>query len=144
MAYLTKEDLSSHLYGENINEITRGNDDIITNAIDSAVAEAKSKLSRFNLTKLFDPNANGFVADINLKNKVKDIACYNLVTLANPNIAYDVLLQRYKDAISWLKDVRDGNEDPENWPYKDDDSNTDYPEGSAVSMYSNIPRRNSY
>ena len=142
MPYLVKDELNTHLYGENVDEVTRGDDTIATNAIDTAIAEAKSKLSRFNLNKLFDPAYTGYVADVNLKNKVKDMACYHLITLCNSNIDYEVKKERYEFALQWLKDVRDGKEDPDGWPYKDDDADTDYPEGNVTSMYTNPPRRN--
>lgn len=144
MPYLVKEDLNTHLYNENVDEVTRGDDAIADNAINTAIGEAKSKLSRFNLTKLFDPDAAGFVDDVNLKNKVKDMACYHLITLCNSNIDYEVKKERYEFAIKWLSDVRDGYEDPDGWPYKDDDTDTDYPEGGRVSMTSGTPRRNEY
>jgi len=144
MAYLTKAELSTHSYIENINAISRNDDDVVTNAIDAAIALAKSYLSRFNLSKLFDPEAEGFVDDINLKNKVKDIASFNLITLANTNIDYDIFDNLNKNAIAWLRDVQKGQADPDGWPYKDDDADTDYPEGTAVSMISNTKRNNHY
>lgn len=144
MPYLVKEDLNTHLYGENVNEITRGDDAIAENAIATAIAEAKSKLSRFNLDALFNPDAANYVTDVNLMNKVKDMACYHLITLCNSNVDYDVKKERYEFAIKWLNDVRDGKEDPDGWVYKTDDDDTDYPEGSSVSMYTTDPRRNQY
>lgn len=142
MAYIEIADLKTHLYAENVDEITREDDSIISAAIATALGEAKSKLSRFNLDKLFNPDATGFVNDVNLKHKVKDMACYHLLTLCNVNIDYEIRKERYEFALKWLSDVRDGKEDPDGWPYKDDDEDTDYPEGSALSMYSGTPRRN--
>lgn len=144
MPYLVKADLASHSYIENIDEITRDDDTLITKAIDAAVSMVKGYLSRFNRTKLFDSTATGFVADENLKSKAKDIACFNLLTLCNVNINYEVFDNLNKLAISWLKDVQSGKVDPEGWPYKDDDTETDYPEGNTVSMITNTKRSNHY
>lgn len=140
MLYLTKADLASHIYVENIDEITRNSDDLVTDAIDSAIAKAKGYLSRFDRTKLFD----GTVVDVNLKRVIKDMAAFNLITLANVSLNYDVLKDLNEDAISWLKDVQSGKSDPEGWIYKEDDADTDYPEGSTVSMKSNTKRSNHY
>jgi phage gp36-like protein len=144
MPYLLLEDLATHLYGENTAEIIRGDYAIVTTAIEAGVAEAKSYLSRYNLTKLFDPLATGYFADVNLQNKVKDIVCWHLVKLANPNINLELFRTGYEDAIDWFKQVQKGAADPDGWPYKDDDTATDYPEGSGVSMISNTKRSNLY
>lgn len=144
MPYLIPADLSTHLYGENVTEITRGDNTVSTRAIDAAVAEAKSYLTRYDLTKLFDPAAIGYVADVNLQNKVKDLACWHLVKLSNPNINLELFRTGYEDAIKWLEKVQSGKADPAGWPYKDDDANTDYPEGGTVSMITNTKRSNHY
>lgn len=144
MAYLVKADLTSHIYVENIDEITRGDDTLITKAIDAALTEAKGYLSRFNRTKLFDPNATGFVTDENLKKKVKDMAAFNLIVLSNVSVNYDILKDLNDLAIRWFDKVQAGKADPEGWPYKDDDEDTDFPEGTAANLVCNTKRNNSY
>lgn len=144
MAYLVKADLASHTYIENVDEITRDDDTQVTKAINAAVSMAKGYLSRFNRTKLFVETDPDFVTDENLKSKVKDMACFNLLTLCNANMNYDVFDNLNKLAISWLKDVQSGKVDPEGWPYKDDDAATDYPENNTVSMITNPKRSNHY
>jgi hypothetical protein len=142
MAYLTKDDLASHLYGENIDAITRQNDALVTEAIDAAVAEAKSYLSKYDLTKLF---ADAPIPDdVNLKRKVKDIACWNLLVLANANANLELFKMAKDDAIKWLVNIQKGQADPEGWPYPDDDPDTAVNEGGTISWSSNTQRRNQF
>jgi phage gp36-like protein len=114
--------------------------DIVSKAINAAISETKSYLSRYDRTKLFD----GTVTDENLKDKVKDIACWHLIKLANPNIDVAMFRTAYEDAIAWLKDIQRGVADPEGWLYPTDDSATDFDENTAVKLYSNTKRTNHY
>lgn len=144
MAYLVKADFNTHMYSELINEVTRNTDAVLTEVISEAIVMVKGYLSRFNKTKLFDPDATGYVNDSHLKSIVKDISVYKLIRLANPNMLADEMRIRYEDAVSWLKDVQKGVVDPDGWPYKDDDTATDFPEGNTVSYVSNVKRNNHY
>jgi hypothetical protein len=123
-------------------EIT--NVDVCQIAIDAAIAEAKSYLSRFDRTKLFDDGDPDFVVDANLKNKVKDIACWQLIKLANPNIDVAMFRVAYEDARSWFRDIQKGNADPEGWPYVTEDDDTCYKENNTVQWHSECRRENNY
>lgn len=142
MAYLVKADLETHIYGENINEITRNDDTKVEKAINAAIAEAKSYLSKYDLSKLFadppDPD------DENLKNKVKDLACWHLVKLSNPNINLELFRTGYEDAVAWLTKIMKGQADPQGWPYRVDDANTPYNESGTISWNSNPKRTNNF
>lgn len=144
MPYLEKADLYTHIYEEKINAITRDADASVDAAINEAILMAKSYLSRFDLDKLFNPAVIGFYADANLKAMVKDIAVWRLCRLANVGIDLELAKDNYDTAISWLKDVQKGTSDPEGWPYKTDDADTDYPEGSAVSYITNTKQNHRY
>lgn len=144
MAYLVKADLKTHVYIETLDEIDRSDATIVTKAIAEAVAMAKGYLGRFNLTKLFDDTATGFVNDPQLLSAVKDITVWKCIRLANPNLSVDMARSNYEDAVNWLKDVQKGTVDPPGWPYKDDDAQTDFPEGNTVSYSSNTKRNNHY
>jgi len=145
MPYLLAGDFDTHLYSEVRNEVVRDNNDIIDKAIISAVTEAKSYLSRFDLLKLFgNDDTPPTVEDENLKGKVKDIACWRMIKLANPNISMELFKTLYDDAIKWLKDVQSGKADPEGWPYKKDEAETDYNENDNIQWSSNIKRNNHF
>lgn len=136
MAYLTTEDLYSHIYADIISEIVRDNEQLIEKAINTAIAEAKSYLRKYDLVKLFSDQ----IEDENLKDKIKDIACWKLVKLANPNIDMNLFKTLYDDAISWFRDIMKGQADPEKWPYKEDDPATSFIENSSLSWSSNRKR----
>lgn len=132
MAYLQASDLSTHIYPEIVSEIVRADNTLADNAISTAISEAKSYLSKYDLTKIF---ADDF-SDENLKNKVKDLACWHLIKLANPNIDLALFRTAYEDAIKYFDKIIKGLIDPDGWPYKPDDPDTPFPEGSSVTYSS--------
>lgn len=143
MPYLLPGDLNTHIYDEIREEITRNNEDLVAKAIESAVSEAKSYLSKYDLEKLFaDPAVPD---DENLRNKVKDLACWHLIKLSNPNIDLKLFRTAYEDAVSWFMKVTKGTIDPAGWPYKSSlDETTGFPEGGSVTYSSNTKRNNHY
>jgi phage gp36-like protein len=136
MAYLTKDDLTSHIYADIITEITRGNDALVDKAINAAVSEVKAYLKRYDLDKLFSDQVN----DENLKDKVKDVACWKIIKLSNPNIDMQLFKSLYDDAISFFRDIMKGNADPDGWPYKSDDPDTPFNENDEIQWSSNKKR----
>jgi phage gp36-like protein len=114
---------------------------IVSQLIEAAIGEARSYLSRFDLLKLFgnESTAPVFTSE-HLKNIVKDIACWYLVRLANPNINIELLRTNYQDAIAFLEKVMKGQADP-GWPYKPDNPDTPGDESSGVQWSSNPKRR---
>jgi phage gp36-like protein len=118
--------------------------DLVTSAIDAAIAEAKSYLGKYNLDTLFDDSDDDFVDDPNLLTKVKDIACWHLVKLANPNVNLAMFRTAYEDAIAWLEKIMKAQMDPAGWIYKTDDDDTNRVEGQGFFSTSNSPRTNHY
>lgn len=129
MPAITKEDFSSHLYEDIINEITRGNNTLAERALKSALGEAKAYLRRYDLAKLFSAD----VEDENLTSKVIDMASWHLVKLANPNVNLELFKSLYDDAISFFEKIMKGQLDPDGWPYKSDDPAT--PEDESASSF---------
>lgn len=111
MAYLLNTELSTHLYGENIEVITRGDDTLITAAIDAAVQEAKGYLGAYDKTAIFA--AVGENRNALLLTFVKDIAAWHLVNLCNAGTEMQLRQDRYERAVSWLKEVQKGNVTPD-------------------------------
>lgn len=144
MPYLEKGDLFTHMLPETIDEITRADESIVTAAIAVAVSYAKSYLARFNVDALFGTNGDEYtpptVEDENLKSKVKDIACWELIKRTNPNIDLKLLRTNYEDAVQWFNDVKKMQEAPAGWLYPVDDPNTQDPEGKMVFFQSNTKR----
>lgn len=111
MAFLTKAELSSHLYSENIQVITRGDDTLITAAIDAAVHEAKGYLGAYDKAAVFA--ANGPARNQLLLTFVKDIASWHLINLCNAGAEMQLRQDRYERAVNWLKEVQKGNVTPD-------------------------------
>ena len=53
MAFLTPEELQTHLYKENIETIAREDDAIVAAAIDAAIEEASGYLGAYDRKKIF-------------------------------------------------------------------------------------------
>ena len=139
MPLLTAADLQTHIYPEITDVITRSNTSIVTIAINNAESEAKSYLNRFDIVTMF----NTTYTDQWLKSLVKDIACWHIIKLANPNINMELFRASYEDAISYFKNVMKGNVDPL-WPLRIDDPETPFDESGHISSSSNIKRSNHY
>ena len=104
--FLTPEELKTHLYGENVDEITRDDDTITESAVDGAIAEAKGYLGDYNTDSIF--GATGSNRNALLLIFVKDIAVWHLINLSNPGIDFELRQKRYDAAIAWLKGVQKG------------------------------------
>jgi len=104
--FLTPEELKTHLYGENVDAITRDDDTIVTASVDGAIAEAKGYLGDYNTDTIF--GATGSNRNALLLIFVKDIAVWHLINLSNPGIDFELRQKRYDAAIAWLKGVQKG------------------------------------
>jgi hypothetical protein len=144
MPYLVKADLTTHLYQEVIDEIIRNQSDIATEAINAAVDFAKSYLSKYQLDALFGVgNTAPTVVSPMLKNQVKNIACWYILTLGNANVELALFEKLYDDAVSWLRDVQKGMSAPD-WPYRNTDERPKPENGDSVAHSSNPKRKNHF
>ena len=124
MAFLTKDDLTTHLYAEITDVITRSNDAIITKAINASMAEIMSYLNRFDLTAMFGSSTSDpTYQNEHLKTLAKDVCCWHIIKLANPNINLELFRTVYADAIKFLEKVMKGTVDP-GWPLRTDTIDT--------------------
>jgi phage gp36-like protein len=144
MSYLLAGDFDTHVYAENRDEITRSDNTILYEAIEAAIAEAKSYMARYDLLKIFgNDDTEPVVVDVNLKNKVKDLAMWHLCNLGAPNIKLEIVRTRYEDAIAWFKLVTMNKVKPE-WPSPVDDATTDADESKTIEWDSVPARQNHY
>lgn len=111
MSFLTPDELGSHLYAENIEVITRGDDTLTQAAIDAAIQEAKGYLGAFDKTAIF-ASVEG-ARNALLLTFVKDIAAWHLINLCNAGSDMKLRQDRYERAVAWLKDVQKGNVTPD-------------------------------
>ncbi len=142
--YLSKTDLTPPLYPEIIEEITRGNDSVVNNAIETAILEVQGYLTRYNILALTGTSS---VApsdrSVLLDSKIKDIACWHLVKLANPNVNLELFKTSFDEAIRFLKDVQKGLTDPP-FPLKPDDPTTTSDDETLVSYRADSKRQNRF
>lgn len=113
MAYLTPEEINSHLYGEIVAEIERHetNRPNLEKAITGAIGEAKSYLTQYDIAAIF--GAEGDQRNPILLLYVKDIAVWHFITICNAGVELELREKRYKQAIDFLKNVQSGKANPE-------------------------------
>jgi phage gp36-like protein len=118
--FVEKTDLIKEIRLEELNQITRNDDTLITYSCDVAISEMKSYLyPTYNVNSIF--SATGTSRHPLLLNFGIDIAIYILVATALPGQDLEDRRARYKRAIDWLKGVNKG------------DISTDLPVGDLVS-----------
>lgn len=108
MAFIDKTDIIKALHGEYLDEITRNDELIIKAGIDAAISEMKAYLANiYDVQLIFSATGNN--RNALLVEFAVDIAIYNIVEIDRPGIDMEDRRARYKRAIDWLKQVRDGN-----------------------------------
>lgn len=109
--YLSNDEIKTHLYSDNVEVITRGDETIVIAAVDAAVSEAKGYLSAFDRDAIFEALAGE--RNALLLTFVKDIASWHLLNLCNAGSDMKLRQDRYDRAIEWLKAVQKGNVSPD-------------------------------
>lgn len=109
--FLTNEEMKTHLYQENVDVISGGDDTLMAAAIDAAVQEAKGYLSAFDKEAIF-------AAVVEARNQllimfIKDIAAWHFLVICNAGTEYKIRQDRYERAIAWLKSVQKGDVTPD-------------------------------
>lgn len=136
MAYLTKEEIGTHLYAGVTTEINRGDDTIINDAIAAAIAEARGYLTAYDMTAIFA--ATGDDRNPILLLYIKDIAVWHYIQLSNPGVEMELRLKRYEQAIKFLEKVQSGKTNP-SLPYP---STPPPGETNTYIKYGGIDKRN--
>lgn len=111
MAFLTTEEINTHLYGEVTTEINRGDASNLQTAINAAIAEAKGYLTAYDVATIF--NATGDDRNPILLLYTKDIAVWHYIQLSNPGVEMQLRLDRYEKAIKWFDKVQRGQTNPD-------------------------------
>lgn len=137
MAFITPEELETHLYKENIEAISREDGTILTAAIDAAIEEAYGYLGAYDRKRIF--SATGSQRNALLLIFVKDIAVWHFVNLCNAGTELELREKRYDRAIAWLRQVQKG-ETTANLPVIDNDGDGK-PDTAGEYIYGSNPRR---
>lgn len=133
MAFLTPEELYTHLYKEEVNTISRHDDTIPLAAIDTAIAEAYGYLGAYDREKIFA--TEGTERNALLLTFVKDIAVWHFCCLCNAGVDLALRQSRYENAIDYLRAVQRSEIKP-NLPTLEDadsDGTPDTPAGEYLS-----------
>lgn len=115
--YISKEELKTHLYDYQVEQISEGDDSVVTAAIDTGVAEVKSYLAnRYDVETIFA--AEGDQRSSLVVEAVKVCAVWHLLMLSNVDAEYERYEKAYERTISYLKEVAEGLLTPD-LPYKE-------------------------
>lgn len=117
--FLAKEDLGSVIYAYQIEEITEGNDDLVSQALAAAEEEAKSYLTP-NINKLealdgrilYDTalifSATALDRNALILQHCLTLAKFHIATLCNADFIYEQAKERYDRAIEWFTKLSKG------------------------------------
>lgn len=138
--FLTKEDLKSKIREGDLIRITAGDDMVVEHALSYAVGLMHSYLAeRYDTEAIF--SAAGETREGALVAMGVDIAIYEIVAIAQPNIDLTDRRERRRQAIEYLTAVRDDNL-PTGWPLKPDEPDAEY--GSGPVLWGGLPSRGNY
>lgn len=99
------------VYPYQMQQIAENNDQDIVIAINTAIEEVKSYLSRYDIGKIFTATIderNPLICEI-----TKTIALWYLMQKSNVDMQFDNLKDRYDRAINYLRDVENGKRQPD-------------------------------
>lgn len=141
MAYLTPEELKTHLYKENIETITRHDETIIMAAIDAAIGEAYGYLGAYDREKIF--KAQEDERNALLLTFIKDIAVWHFICLSNAGVEIQLRQDRYERAIDWLKAVQRSDIKP-NLPILENSDQEGDSKGIGEYIFGSNPKRSQH
>lgn len=124
--FIQPQELKTHLYDYQVDQITDADNSIVVSAISTAEAEVKSYLAnRFDTDRIFSQSGNNRHPLI--IEHVKVCACHHLLHLANVDAIFDRYERAYEQSIAFLQKVADGALTPD-LPYRE--STTGNPPGT--------------
>ena len=117
--FLQIEDLPSVIYNYQLEQITEGNDAIISTALAAAQEEARSYLTANNMHEFMDgrfvyDTEAIFAATGNQRNALILQHCivlakWHLIILCNADVIYEQAKERYDRSIDWLTKLAKGD-----------------------------------
>ncbi|WP_121812784.1 hypothetical protein [Mucilaginibacter kameinonensis] len=114
MPFLTKADLTTDIYTEDIDAITEGNDDDVTAAINKAIAEAQGYFDRYDVDALFA--RTGDERDPILIGSLTAMALQWLTRKCPANQNVKQIREDATTARVWLRRVQAAEVKPRGWP----------------------------
>ena len=101
MAYLDIEEMTTHIYAEDMDTISHGDDAAMLSAIDYAIGEVRGYLGKYDADRIFA--ARGKERNPILLLFVKDVAAWHFCNVCNAGVDIEMREKRYDRAIEWLK-----------------------------------------
>lgn len=101
MAYLEIEEMTTHIYQEDMDTISHGDDAAMMSAIDYAIGEVRGYLGKYDADRIFA--ARGKERNPILLLFVKDVAAWHFCNVCNAGVDIEMREKRYDRAIEWLK-----------------------------------------
>lgn len=136
MAFLTQEELKTHIRDEHVELLSRGDDTIVAAAIDGAIEEAWGELvNLYDAEDIF--SKEGDQRNALLLIMVKNIAVYHFIVLTHSGGYLERWQKLYDRAVQWLKDAGRGETSPRLPRKKDEEGN---PQAGLIYSSSN-PKR---
>lgn len=111
--FISKQDFLTHMYEGAINAISDNDDDLLTDAIATAMAQATGYLNRFDTDVIFASEDN--VKYAALRTYIKDITKWHFINICNVSVDLELAEKRYKFAISELEKIQKGITVPKGW-----------------------------
>ena len=136
-AFITPEDFKTHLYEGQIDAISDNDEDMLNEAIATAMAQASGYLSRYDTDAIFA--CADKVKFANLRTYIKDLAKWHFINICNVNVDFEIAETRYKIATSELEKIQKGLIVPKGWPRINEPANTNTP-----FSVSSRPKRGNY
>lgn len=139
MEFISTEDFKTHMFGEVVDAISDNDEDLLIDAIATAMAEACSYLSRFDTDLIFEAESSEEKRKYaNLITWLKDIAKWHFINICNMSIDLDLAETRYKIAIAELGKIQKGLTSPKGWPLADEGIN------DTAFLVTSRPKRGNY
>lgn len=135
--FLTADDLNLNILPEELEEITRGDDTLVTTALSAAVAEMRTYLyDSYDVDAIFAKT--GTERHLLLVQFGTDMAIYYIVGRSQAGQIMDDRKARYDRALQWLIAARKSD------IYNDLPRRPTPPAGSGVVAYGSNPKRKNY
>lgn len=115
--FISKDDIKTHLFDYQIDQITGGDDTIVSEAVSAATEEVKAYLAaRYDTAAIFA--ATGADRSALVLSLVKTVAVYRLLLLCNVDAIYERYETAYDKASQFLRQLAAGDLVAD-LPYKD-------------------------
>lgn len=138
--YITIDEMRTHLYKEDVDLISGNDDTIMTAAIDTAIAEMRGYLGKYDKDAIF--RAEGAKRNALILTFAKDMAAWHFLVLCNVGSDLDFRYKRYERAVDWLTAVQKGNVTPD-LPAPDEDGDGK-PDGNDTYLFGSNRKRNNH